>query len=271
MSKGLVEGPGQGGEPVAGLLSAVSSARPDADLELIVRAYLVAERWHRGQLRKSGDPYITHPVAVAVILAGMGADDPTLCAALLHDVPEDTGCTIDMLRAEFGDELAGLVEQVQALDARGDDEAVGLAGDRRALMIKLADRLHNMRTIGWLPSARQVDKSLETLRFQVPVARALGADGISAELADLASATLREHHYQPPTASGQALCASAVLLPARSRARWREEWLAELDQLPTRTARAAFAAQMIIGISRMAIALRARTGRSREGRTSTRG
>lgn len=261
MSKGsTAPSPGQGEELVAGLLRVVSSARPDADRQLIARAYLAAERWHRGQLRKSGDPYITHPVAVAVILAGMGADDLTLCAALLHDVPEDTDCTVEMLRAEFGDELADVVEQVQVLNTAGENEAAGLAGDQRALMIKIADRLHNMRTIGWLPNARQVDKSLETLRLQVPVARALGADAISAELADLAAATLRRHHYHPPTASGQALCASAVLLPTRSRSRWREEWLAELDQLPTRRARAAFAAQMILGIIRLAISLRGRQG-----------
>ena len=246
----------------ADLLQAVRAARPDADIPLIVKAYLAAESWHRGQLRKSGDPYITHPVAVAVILVGMDADDPTLCAALLHDVLDDTSCTKDVLQTEFGHEIADLVEQVSAMNTAGDQlgtvaitsPAAEAAGDSRVLLIKIADRLHNMRTIGYLPAATQVDKSEQTLQVQVPVARALGADSIGAELADLASATLRRHQA-PPTATGRMLFVSAVLLPASMRSRWREEWLAELQTLPTRRARGVFAGQILLGIGRMSVTL----------------
>lgn len=261
------------GGTLADLLRELLAVRPDADVALLVKAYLAAESWHRGQLRKSGDPYITHPVAVAAILVGLGADDDTLCAALLHDVLDDTACTQAELRAEFGPGIADLVHQVSALnptDERGAAVMTGLAAgpgddgdsDRRVLLIKLADRLHNMRTIRHLPAARQVDRSLQTLQVQVPIARALGADAIGGELADLASAALRRNHPHPPTASGRMLCASAALLPARVRARWREEWLAELDQLPTRKARAVFAAQIVRGIGRLAVTSHARPGQA---------
>ena len=246
----------------ADLLQAVRAARPDADVPLIVKAYLAAESWHRGQLRKSGDPYITHPVAVAVILVGTDADDATLCAALLHDVLDDTGCTKAELQAEFGDEIADLVEQVSAMSSAGDpfgDVAITSLGatphvDSRVLLIKIADRLHNMRTIGYLPASTQVSRSEQTLQVQVPVARALGADAIGAELADLAAATLR-CHQAPPTAAGRMLCVSAVLLPASMRSRWREEWLAELQMLPTGRARAVFAGQILLGIGRLSVML----------------
>jgi len=247
---------------VDGLLREVQAARPDADVALILRAYQSAESWHRGQLRKSGDPYITHPVAVAVILAGMDADDATLCAALVHDVLDQTGCTKSVLQAEFGHEIADLVEQVSAMSTSlaagppSDSRA-----DNRALMIKIADRLHNMRTIGYLPAPVQVDRSAQTLRVQAPMARALGADTIGAELADLASATLRRHHQAPPTASGRILALSAMLLPASVRARWLEEWHAELQVLPTRRARAVFAGQIVLGVGRLSVTLRATRSR----------
>jgi GTP pyrophosphokinase len=238
----------------ADLLQAVRAARPDADIPLITKAYLAAEAWHRGQLRKSGDPYITHPVAVAVILVGMHADDTTLCGALLHDVLNDTDCTKAVLQAEFGNEIADLVEQVGAMSSAGDSPGAGPDADRRVLLIKIADRLHNMRTIGYLPASTQVNRSEQTLRVQVPVARALGADAIGAELADLAAATLRRHQA-PPTAAGRMLSVSAVLLPASMRSRWREEWLAELQMLPNRRARAVFAGQILLGIGRLSVTL----------------
>lgn len=153
----------------------MQAARPDADVAFVVKAYLSAESWHQGQLRKSGDPYITHPVAVARILVGLGADDPTLCAALLHDVLEDTACTEAELQTEFGSEIADLVHQASAPNPTDDKDAAaltalaaGLGGDRRVLFIKIADRLHNMRTIRYLPTAKQVDRSRQTLQVQVP-------------------------------------------------------------------------------------------------------
>jgi hypothetical protein len=202
----------------------------------------------------------------------MGADDPTLCAALLHDVLHDTACTEADLRAEFGSDIADLAHQVDALNPTDDKGAAAMTamaaepgGDKRVLLIKIADRLHNLRTIRYLPPARQVGSSLQTLQVQVPIARALGAEAIGGELADLASAALRRHHQHPPSASGRMLCASAVLLPSAVRARWREEWLAELSLLPTRRARAVFAAQTVRGIARLAVALHAQA-RSADGR-----
>ena len=259
-------GRSDGADLVAGLLRAVRATGRAADIPLIVRAFEAAEHWHRGQLRKNGEPYITHPVAVAEILAGMGADDPTLCAGLLHDVIESTACTQETLRAEFGGQIADLVRGAGTLDladylAGASAGGEPLAGDGRILLIKVADRLHNMRTIGPLPPASQVERSLQTLQVQVPMARALGADAVGAELADLASATLRRHHRLPPTATGRVLCVSAALLPASARSRWREEWLAEVDQLQTRCARARFTAQILLGLGRLTVAVRGRITR----------
>ena len=161
-------GPASTDPVLAGLLAHIGRHRPGADVQLITRGYQTAAYWHQGQLRKSGDPYLTHPVAVAVIVTGLGADDQTLCAALLHDTTRDTPYTLTAMRQEFGAEVTGLVAAVMALDqapaervsaACADDAAaVALAGDRRALVIKLADRLHNTRTIRYLSRAKQVDK-----------------------------------------------------------------------------------------------------------------
>ena len=245
-----------------GLLRAARAARPGADIQLIARAYRAAESWHQGQLRKSGEPFITHPVAVAVILAGAGADDQTLCAALLHDVPSAVECATEIIEAEFGAEIADLLREVCALDSAVDLAAAApITGpgtdpgrDNRARLIKIADRLHNMRTVRYLPTAAQVDRSLQTLQVQVPLARALGADTLGTALADLACATLRRH--QSPTASGCLIRSSALLLPRADRARWCEEWIAELRLLPSRRARAVFAAQIALATGRLAATLR---------------
>jgi hypothetical protein len=258
------EPPETGGDDLlAGLLDVLDHDRPDADRQLITRAYQVAAYWHEGELRRSGDPYITHPVAVAAILARNGADDQTLCAALLHDVVEDSACTVDALRDELGAEIAGLVDGLMTFDAMTGDQvaaavvtgdAAALAADRRIIMIKLADRLHNMQTIQHLPSAKQVQKSQQTLDVLVPVARALRIDPIGSDLESLAATVLRR--LQPPsTASGRLLAATAVLLPPATRARWREEWLAELHELSTRRARLRFAAQILRGIGQLAVTL----------------
>jgi GTP diphosphokinase / guanosine-3',5'-bis(diphosphate) 3'-diphosphatase len=256
-------GGGYGSGLLAGLLRDVQGVRPDADFALIARAYRVAESWHQGQSRMSGDPYITHPVAVAAILAGAGADDPALCAALLHDVRGMAGGAADVVEAEFGAEIAGLVREVCALDPAGDkagaaplaDPGTNLGRDSRAYLIKMADRLHNLRTIRYLPTAVQVDRSLQTLQVHVPLARSLGAETLGTELADLACATLRRH-YQGHTASGRIMRSSALLLPRAVRARWSEEWLAELHLHSTRRARAVFAAQIAVAAGRMAVSLR---------------
>ena len=148
------------------LLRVVRANHPKVDVSLLERAYLVAEKAHEGQVRKSGDPYITHPVAVATILAELGLTPPTLAAALLHDTVEDTEYTLDALRRDFGDEIAAMVDGVTKLDKVSFGEAaqaetvrkmvVAMARDIRVLVIKLADRLHNARTWRYVSSGSLV-------------------------------------------------------------------------------------------------------------------
>ncbi len=186
---------GARGDPLAGLMAALAKTRPGADAGLITRAYQASACWHHGQKRRSGDPYITHPVAVATILAEIGADDPTVCAALLHDVVEDTPCTLAMLRSEFGDEITDMVDRTMALDTVAADQlgftgadagaAVAALGGERALAVKVADRLHNMRTLRYLPPTKQVLKSQQVLEIFTPMALALSMDAIGSELHSL--------------------------------------------------------------------------------------
>ena len=178
---------------------------PQADLGLLQRAYDVAEEKHRTQTRKSGDPYITHPLAVATILAELGMDTTTLVAGLLHDTVEDTDYSLDRLRAEFGDEVAHLVDGVTKLDkvklgAAAEAETIrkmviAMARDPRVLVIKLADRLHNMRTMRFLPPEKQARKARETLEVLAPLAHRLGMATIKWELEDLAFAILQPKKY----------------------------------------------------------------------------
>jgi len=239
-----------------GLLQVVTATRPGADAGLISRAYHVAARVHAGQVRKSGDPYITHPVAVAAILAETGADDQTLCAALLHDTLECAGYSLTALDEEFGADVAGLVTAAADLDA-ADLDAAGTKGtaDSRAVMIKLADRLHNLRTAAPLPFATRLTKSAETLEVLVPLAGTLGLHAIRAELEGLAAKTLISHGPDSAFLSRRLLAAAAALLPRAARSRWRDEWAGELSALPTRRQQAAFAARTLAGIPRLATTL----------------
>lgn len=176
-----------------------------ATLRQIERAYQVAERWHRGQKRKSGDPYITHPLAVTTILAELGMDPATLMAGLLHDTVEDTEYGLDTLRQDFGDQVALLVDGVTKLDKVKFGEAaqaetvrkmvVAMAKDPRVLVIKLADRLHNMRTMRYLKREKQEKKARETLEIYAPLAHRLGMNTIKWELEDLAFAILYPKMY----------------------------------------------------------------------------
>ncbi|WKX73434.1 bifunctional (p)ppGpp synthetase/guanosine-3',5'-bis(diphosphate) 3'-pyrophosphohydrolase [Streptomyces sp. XD-27] len=190
------------------LLRIVRSNDPKADaatLRQIERAYEVAERWHRGQKRKSGDPYITHPLAVTTILAELGMDPATLMAGLLHDTVEDTEYGLDTLRRDFGDQVALLVDGVTKLDKVKFGEAaqaetvrkmvVAMAKDPRVLVIKLADRLHNMRTMRYLKREKQEKKARETLEIYAPLAHRLGMNTIKWELEDLAFAILYPKMY----------------------------------------------------------------------------
>ncbi|WP_206055552.1 bifunctional (p)ppGpp synthetase/guanosine-3',5'-bis(diphosphate) 3'-pyrophosphohydrolase [Nocardioides sp. GY 10127] len=187
------------------LFRAVRAHHPKADLALLERAYTTAERLHSSQMRKSGDPYITHPLAVTTILAGIGMTEPTLAAALLHDTVEDTPYTLEELTADFGEEVARLVDGVTKLDkvVYGDSAQaetirkmiVAMARDIRVLVIKLADRLHNMRTLRFVPAKSQERTARETLDIYAPLAHRLGMNTIKWELEDLAFATLHPKVY----------------------------------------------------------------------------
>jgi GTP pyrophosphokinase len=190
-------------EPV---LQAVRANDPKADIGLLTRAYETAERAHQGQLRKSGDPYITHPVAVAQILAELGMTTSTLAAALLHDTVEDTEYSLDRLRADYGEEIAKLVDGVTKLDKVVYGEAaqaetvrkmvVAMARDIRVLVIKLADRLHNARTWRYVPVASAQRKARETLEIYAPLAHRLGMNTMKWELEDLSFQTLYPKIYE---------------------------------------------------------------------------
>jgi GTP diphosphokinase / guanosine-3',5'-bis(diphosphate) 3'-diphosphatase len=187
------------------LIKTVRTTHPKADVRLMERAYEVAARQHAGQVRKSGDPFITHPLAVATILAELGMNHETLCAALLHDTVEDTGYTLTELRREFGDDVTSLVDGVTKLDKVKYGEAaqaetvrkmvVAMSRDIRVLVIKLADRLHNMRTLRYLPREKQEQKSREVLEIFAPLAHRLGMNNVKWELEDLAFATLFPKRY----------------------------------------------------------------------------
>src|SRR6266568_2504146 len=187
------------------LIKTVRATHPKADVRLIEHAYEVAARWHDGQMRKSGDPYITHPLAVATILAELGMNTETICAALLHDTVEDTHYTLTELRSDFGEDVAALVDGVTKLDkVKYGDSAeaetvrkmvVAMARDIRVLVIKLADRLHNMRTLRYMPRDKQERKSHETLEIYAPLAHRLGMNTVKLEHEDLACATLYPKRY----------------------------------------------------------------------------
>ncbi|MBQ0984179.1 bifunctional (p)ppGpp synthetase/guanosine-3',5'-bis(diphosphate) 3'-pyrophosphohydrolase [Streptomyces sp. F63] len=192
-------------EPLLRIVRSNDSKIESATLRQIERAYQVAERWHRGQKRKSGDPYITHPLAVTTILAELGMDPATLMAGLLHDTVEDTEYGLDTLRRDFGDQVALLVDGVTKLDKVKFGEAaqaetvrkmvVAMAKDPRVLVIKLADRLHNMRTMRYLKREKQEQKARETLEIYAPLAHRLGMNTIKWELEDLAFAILYPKMY----------------------------------------------------------------------------
>ncbi len=187
------------------LFRTIHATHPKADLGVVERAYRAAARAHIGQKRKSGDPYITHPLAVATILAELGMTPPTLAAALLHDTVEDTDYNLVDLRDEFGDEVAMLVDGVTKLDKVKYGQAaqsetvrkmvVAMAKDIRVLVIKLADRLHNARTWRYVSKESARRKARETLEIYAPLAHRLGMNTIKWELEDLSFATLHPKVY----------------------------------------------------------------------------
>jgi hypothetical protein len=252
------------------LFDTAGAIRPGSVLR---RAYDVAAALHNGQLRLSGDAHISHLVEVALICKKLGMSREVWCAALLHDVLADTAYTSDQLHRDFGSEIAGLVEKFARLDRA--DYSSGTAAfdqaqtviDPRALVIKLADRLHNMRTLRYIPPALQQRKSLEVLDCFAPLARGLGLDAMAQEMADLADQILAHKHEDQtarsepepacvPVLSRRVLAITAVLLPRVGRDRWLSEWTGELTTLPTRYRRARFTIQMLAGMPRLAAVLR---------------
>ncbi|WP_344069628.1 bifunctional (p)ppGpp synthetase/guanosine-3',5'-bis(diphosphate) 3'-pyrophosphohydrolase [Microbacterium sediminicola] len=192
-------------DDVEQLVRVVRTHHPRGDVSIIERAYAVAARAHAGQKRQSGEPYITHPLAVAQILAELGLGPKAIAAALLHDTVEDTGYGLDTLTAEFGDEVAMLVDGVTKLDKVKYGESaqaetvrkmiVAMSRDIRVLLIKLADRLHNARTWGFVPPEKARKKATETLEIYAPLAHRLGIQTIKAELEDLSFAVLHPKLY----------------------------------------------------------------------------
>jgi len=184
----------------------VRHANPEADLVVIEKAFLRAEKAHEGQLRKSGAPYITHPVAVAEILAELGLDSNTIAAALLQDTLEDTEYSSELLRKEFGDEIGNLVDGVTKLDRltygpTAEAETVrkmvvAMAKDIRVLVIKLADRLHNARTWQYVSAESASRKARETLDIYAPLAHRLGMNAVKWELEDLSFKFLEPKKFE---------------------------------------------------------------------------
>jgi GTP pyrophosphokinase len=194
-------------EEVAPLVTLFRERHPKDPTARIVRAYELAAEAHRGQERKSGEPYITHPLAVGRIVAELGLDDVTIAAALLHDAVEDTGVTLDLVQREFGPEVAAIVDGVTKLErikfeSREQQQAatmrkmlVAMAKDVRVLIIKLSDRLHNMRTLAALSNAKQERIAQETLDIYAPLALRLGMQEMKQQLEDLSFAALYPKRY----------------------------------------------------------------------------
>ncbi len=190
------------------LTDRIRSGEKQYDLNKIEAAYEFAEKAHRGQVRTSGEPYISHPVAVAYILLEMCMDTDTLCAALLHDVVEDTGVDLDTIRKKFGEDVALMVDGVTKigqvpLNTKEEQQAenirkilMAMSKDIRVIIIKLADRLHNMRTLACRPPEKQRKTSLETMSFYAPIAHRLGMYDIKEEMEDMALYYLDPYGYK---------------------------------------------------------------------------
>lgn len=189
------------------LINKIISYNPGCDAALLKRAYTMAQKAHKGQLRESGEPYITHPLEVAHILANLELDCTTIIAGLLHDTVEDTNCTIDDIRAQFGDDTASLVDGVTKLDripytTKEEQQAenlrkmfLAMAKDIRVILIKLADRLHNIHTLKYMPYDKQLEKARETLEIYAPLANRLGIAMVKGELEDVCLRYLHPDEY----------------------------------------------------------------------------
>ncbi|MFH1426904.1 MAG: RelA/SpoT family protein [Candidatus Kerfeldbacteria bacterium] len=195
------------GQTFDDLISIVADKNPDANLDLLRLAYDFAKDAHEGQMRKSGDPYVTHPLATAITLAQLGLDDVTIAAGLLHDVPEDTDRTLKEVKKEFGREIASLVEGITKLGQlkyRGIDRYVenlrrmfiAMAKDARVILIKFADRINNLKTLDALPPEKRRRIALESMEIYAQIANRLGMGEIKGQLEDLAFPYVYPEEYQ---------------------------------------------------------------------------
>jgi len=226
---------GSDGNALASLLAPLTATfrqhHPDGDVDLVQRAGLAAIEAHDQQLRRTGEPYVTHPIAVAQIVADLGLDEATIAGALLHDAVEDTGMTVSFIASEFGENIARVVDGVTKLDRLEFDSKeaqqaatirkmfIAMAQDWRVLLIKLADRLHNMRTISVMPIAKQRAIAQETLDVYAPLAHRLGVQQVKWQLEDLCFATLHPKRY------------AEIEQMVASRAPEREEYVAQVMEM----------------------------------------
>ena len=190
------------------MMQAITRYAPSADLEVIQRAYEYADEKHKNQLRKSGEPYIIHPLAVAEIVAEIGLDTDAITAALLHDCLEDTDASFEEISRMFGETVANLVEGVTKLTrvqySTMEEQQMenlrkmfmAMSKDIRVILIKIADRLHNTRTLQYQTPAKQISKSMETMEVYAPLAHRLGMQKIKWELEDTSLQYLDPEGYQ---------------------------------------------------------------------------
>jgi GTP diphosphokinase / guanosine-3',5'-bis(diphosphate) 3'-diphosphatase len=190
------------------ILDLVKSYHPHADLDLIRKAYVCSAKYHAGQVRKSGEPYLSHPLEVAKILAELKLDEASICTGLLHDTVEDTEATKDEIEAVFGSDIAHLVDGVTKLSqikfySSEEKQAenfrkmlVAMSRDIRVLLVKLADRLHNMRTLQYMPAEKQERIATETMEIYAPLANRLGINWLKAELEDLSFKYIKPWDYR---------------------------------------------------------------------------
>ena len=189
------------------LLSKIKEYNPNCNVKKITKAYYFAKNAHEGQFRNSGEPYFVHPVAVATILAELYMDDATIIAGLMHDVLEDTDVTFEQMAQEFDEEIAKLVDGVTKLkkikyQSKQESQAnnlrkmvLAMNSDIRVIIIKIADRLHNMRTLEYMKKAKQLEKAKETIEIYAPLAYRLGMSSVKWELEDLSLRYLEPDIY----------------------------------------------------------------------------
>src|SRR5437763_8167451 len=189
------------------ILDKVESYKPDFDEELLQKAYIFSAREHRGQVRSSGEPYLVHPLNVAHILADLHLDETSIAVGLLHDVLEDTLTTKDVLQETFGEDVAELVDGVTKISryayvSKEEQQAetfrkmlLAMVSDLRVVLVKLADRLHNMRTLEFLPEERRLSIAKETMEIYAPIANRLGMGRIKSELEDLSFRHMHQREF----------------------------------------------------------------------------